>query len=359
MEFVNGVNLSQLVDRVGPLQVSDACSIIQKTATGLAYAHEHGIIHRDIKPANVILQSAVGESLDTQAGIARATVKILDLGLARLFENEPDASITNPGTVMGTVEYMSVEQAMDTRQADQRSDIYSLGCTFYFLLRGRAAHEGNTAMKILMAHREKEVPSLLTLREDIPHEVEHIVRTMMAREPAERYQSADQVVQAIEDISPATHSTAEIKISQTQIQSTPKTHPEIEALKAFIDGCGGPDRFISREEENLIFRKGGELRLSLKQIEAALDLQCKSNEWTRQKTLTEKLSKMMYQATADDGLIDQKEFEQIVGFAVTRSMPRKEANEHCLTLMLDDNWKAKESIFNKWYSHKMRQHGLK
>ena len=133
----------------------------------------------------------------------------------------------------------------------------------------------------------------------------------------------------------------------------------VRALQKFIDGCGGPDKFIDTDEENRIFRKGGSLELSATQTESVLNRRCAEGGWTRQYRLSEKLTAMLHEATKDDGVIDQQEFDHIVNFAVKRFMPRKDAAEYCVTLILDNNWKAKESMLNKWFTKLCKQFGLR
>ncbi len=191
LEYVEGANLFRLVKEQGPLPVARACNYVRQAATGLAYLHSRGIIHRDVKPANLILAND-------------GTVKLLDMGLVRFASSEDlssvetDQELTQAGIVIGTVAYMSPEQALDTRSADQRSDIYSLGCTLFFLLTGRSLYHEETGMKTLLAHREQAVPSIRGFCEEAPVSLDAVFRTMVAKRPADRLQSMTEVVAALD-----------------------------------------------------------------------------------------------------------------------------------------------------------------
>ena len=187
MEYVEGIDLSKLVAAVGGLKVADACEIIRQAADGLAHVEQQQLVHRDLKPSNLMLS-------------ADGTVKILDLGLARKRTMADDAGeLTTSGYLLGTIDYVAPEQARDAHAADIRSDIYGLGCTFYKLLTGGPPFGGagkSVASKIL-AHEQQPPPPLSQHRGDVPPEVEQVLVRMLAKDPAERFQSPLELKRAI------------------------------------------------------------------------------------------------------------------------------------------------------------------
>lgn len=192
MEFVNGRDLASEVGKNGPLPVGTTVDCILQAARALDYAHGQGIVHRDIKPANFLR--------DTDGA-----VKVADLGLARFndqFEqsHKEASALTQAGTIMGTVDFMSPEQAMGQSDIDRRTDIYSLGCTLYFLLTGQPPYQGATLMATLLQHREGTIPSLSQARPDVPPPLDAAFRRMVAKAPADRYQSMADVIAALESI---------------------------------------------------------------------------------------------------------------------------------------------------------------
>jgi serine/threonine protein kinase/Leucine-rich repeat (LRR) protein len=188
MEFVEGRDLSAIVKSIGPLSLEQALNYILQSARGLEAAHAQGIIHRDIKPANLLLDK-------------KGIVKVLDLGIARLTDDDDgshQAELTSMGMVLGTPAYMAPEQALDPKTADVRADIYALGCSLFYFLTGKSAYEGDTMLKRLVAHREQPIPSLRTIRRDIPEQVEALFRKMIAKNPEDRYQTMTEVIEALE-----------------------------------------------------------------------------------------------------------------------------------------------------------------
>ena len=189
MEFIEGATLASVVQRGGPLGIAEASTVTRQAALGLLAAHQKGIIHRDMKPANLLV------TCDGQ-------VKVSDLGLARIeLPTEADDDLTETGQILGTPDYISPEQTRNV--ADERSDIYSLGWTMYFLLTGRTPFEGQTRLGKLMAHRDAKRPSLRDVRADVPRDLDRLFRQMVAQRPDDRPKSMKDVVERLEDFSNA------------------------------------------------------------------------------------------------------------------------------------------------------------
>jgi eukaryotic-like serine/threonine-protein kinase len=198
MEFVEGVDLAKYVRQTGPLSVDQACDYVRQVAQGLQHSHQMGLVHRDIKPANLFLINPPRLVLDSKPGIAKRPgepmVKILDWGLARVPQlSGTDSAVAaeierEKGALIGTADYIAPEQAHDASIVDIRGDIYSLGCTFYFLLTGEPPYKGTSLMQKLLQHREAPVPQVRDVRPDVPEEVGDIIQKMMAKEPEDRLQ---------------------------------------------------------------------------------------------------------------------------------------------------------------------------
>ncbi|MBL7044638.1 MAG: protein kinase, partial [Pirellulaceae bacterium] len=194
MEYVDGLDLSALVRRVGPLQAADACEIARQAAIGLQEAHEHNMVHRDIKPSNLMLAN-VGR------GNQPPVVKVLDLGLALLDESKAERrELTSTGQMMGTLDYMAPEQGGDSHEVDIRADIYSLGATLYKLLCGEAPFSSeryNTPIKLLTALATADIPSIATKRDDLPGGLVSIVDRMLAKQPSDRFATPQELAAAL------------------------------------------------------------------------------------------------------------------------------------------------------------------
>jgi len=207
MEYVEGTSLDRLVAKKGPVTIQLAASFTRQAALGLQNAHEKGMVHRDIKPQNMMVTR-------------KAQVKVMDFGLARFVhtDEEEDAAatrpggrlpfgagrpvadpLTNPNLLMGTPDYLSPEQAKNSHNVDSRSDIYSLGCTLFFLLTGKPpfAHAPSLIDKLL-AHTEDLPPSIRELRPDIPEGLAAVLDKMLAKKPDDRYGSAAEVAVAVQ-----------------------------------------------------------------------------------------------------------------------------------------------------------------
>ena len=186
MEYVKGKDLYETVRDDGPLSIEDAVDALIQCCQGLVHAHDKGMVHRDIKPANL---------LRTESG----SVKILDLGLA-LFRVEGEESLTvlHNEKVMGTADYLSPEQAVNSHDVDHRADIYSLGCTLYFLVTGRPPFNKGTLAQRIAMHQSKEPDSILESRSDCPQQLINIFEKMVRKKPAERYGNCREVIAALE-----------------------------------------------------------------------------------------------------------------------------------------------------------------
>src|SRR5262249_39638877 len=202
MEYVEGLDLSRIVHAKGPMPVRHACYCVHQAALALNYAHQQGMVHRDIKPSNLML-SHEGN---------RPVIKLLDFGLARavsepaLFHadqadttvhREGAVELTRTGQFLGTPAFRAPEQFDAARQADHRVDIYSLGCTLYFLLSGHTPFQGMSLNDIFRAHQSTDARPLNLERPEVPPELALMVARMMAKDPAQRFQDTTEVAVAL------------------------------------------------------------------------------------------------------------------------------------------------------------------
>ncbi len=198
MDYIEGHDLDHLIREHGPLTVGQALDCVSQAARGLEAAHAQGIIHRDIKPGNLMLD-------------VLGIIRILDLGLARLVGSSSpfgtgqaaDANLTRTGVYIGTVDFTAPEQAEDSSKADHRADIYSLGCSLYFLLTGRPPFEGATPLQRIMAHYDRPPPALRATRPLIPESLDAAYLAMMAKHPDDRPRSMAEVLALLESCRPA------------------------------------------------------------------------------------------------------------------------------------------------------------
>jgi len=191
MEYVRGVDLSQIVKQRGALSPAEACELVRQAAIGLQEAHEHGMVHRDIKPSNLML---------AMPKKGPPIVKILDMGLAQLTHAAGGEELTSTGQLMGTLDYMAPEQGGDTKAVDIRADIYALGATLYKLLTGEPVYHGEryeAPMQKMMALATESAPPILEARSDIPPELATIVHRMLEKEPEARFATPADVAAAL------------------------------------------------------------------------------------------------------------------------------------------------------------------
>jgi hypothetical protein len=186
MEYVSGGDLLDRVRLGGAMPWWEAVDVIRQTAEALRYASAMGLIHRDVKPANLLMT-------------AQGRVKVADLGLALHIEEE-DERVTRDGTTVGTVDYMAPEQARDSRAASARSDIYSLGCTFYFLLTAMPPYPQGDISEKLRMHATAPVPDVRDLAPRVPEAVAAVVKKMMAKQADRRYADYDALLAALDEL---------------------------------------------------------------------------------------------------------------------------------------------------------------
>ena len=186
MEVVKGINLHELATVQGPVPWQQACDFIRQTAGGLQHAHAAGMVHRDIKPANLLVKR-LGQ------------LKLLDFSLALVDNDEDEFALAMlfGHDCLGTADYIAPEQTLDSYSVDARADVYSLGCTFYFALTGEAPFPVASNLEKLHSHRTQDLPSVREKSPDVPEQVAEIVGKMMAKEPLERFQTADEVSRAL------------------------------------------------------------------------------------------------------------------------------------------------------------------
>lgn len=188
LEYVDGSSLHEIIKKHGPMEIARACHYIAQASLGLQHAHEAGWVHRDIKPGNLLLDRG-------------GTVKLLDMGLARLFQakaaSDELTQRLDRQPVLGTADYLSPEQALNSSDVDIRADIYSMGATLYYLLAGRAPFERGTITEKLLAHQQKDPDPITDLRPDVPPALVTVLKKMMAKKPVHRFQTPAAIADAM------------------------------------------------------------------------------------------------------------------------------------------------------------------
>ena len=250
MEYVAGVTLQRLLEKEGPQPVALACDFLRQVALGLQHVHEQGLVHRDLKPANLMLariaSAAGGEPL--------RLIKILDMGVARLYQIgdspvESLTTLTQDGAVIGTADFIAPEQLEDPHGADIRADLYSLGCTFYALLTGQVPFPGGTLLQKLDRQRWETPPAVDQLRRDVPATVVAVVRRLMTKKPAERYQTPAELADTLRQLASAGHVAAPVRPAPVRELRCLTGHTDaVRAVALSPDGTlalsGGKDRTL-------------------------------------------------------------------------------------------------------------------
>ncbi|HTM52745.1 MAG TPA: serine/threonine-protein kinase [Pirellulales bacterium] len=257
MEYIEGRDLEAIVSAEGTLDCALAAEIIWQATAGLEHAHECGLVHRDIKPANLLID-------------VKGVVKILDMGLAK-FTSEARASGERiaDDQILGTADYLAPEQAVNSRTVDARADLYSLGCTLYFLLTGQPPFAVGTAQERMAAHRRELAPSILVRRPDAPPELVAICARMMEKDPESRFQSAREVRAALgawlesASLVAGTHAAASLAIASR--------------------GGGTRERSIGKSRANLVSGSASDLRHDMPEpppLETLQDTDCNLQQAT-------------------------------------------------------------------------------
>lgn len=245
LELVEGSDLDGIVRKNGPLPVSEAIDAMIQSAKALQYVHDQGMVHRDIKPQN-LMRNRQGD------------IKVADLGLVRLAEAESaddhnKQGLTQQFTIAGTLEFMAPEQAENTSGVDNRADIYSLGCSLYYILAGKNVYTGKSVMDKLMAHMTHPIPSIRELRTDVSEKLDNVFKKMVAKTVDQRYQTMNEVVADLENIKMVEKVS---NVAPTNIVITPQTaQTETDTGTAFFEAPIAK-RPPSELEGTLIFNPG-------------------------------------------------------------------------------------------------------
>jgi serine/threonine protein kinase len=192
MEYVDGHDLISHMKANGLPGIAESIDYVSQAASGLAHAHGHQVFHRNVKPSNLMLDR-------------QGVVKVVGMGLALLGDDADIGEfdqITQAGEQLGSADFMAPEQTNDSHEIDQRADIYSLGCTLYFLLTGKIPYPGKGAMEKFLAHRSAPIPSIRERRPDVPEHVDELFKKMVAKHPQDRFQTMQEVLAALQPAPP-------------------------------------------------------------------------------------------------------------------------------------------------------------
>ena len=281
MEYVDGVTLDKMVRQSGPLGVRQACDYMRQSALGLQHAFEVGLVHRDIKPSNILVAQKSASTHRSSSQLARpalvtvrdreakssgllnrgghgawGVIKILDMGLARLQETIDEENqrgeatpLTRAGALLGTPDFIAPEQARDARTVDIRADLYSLGCTFYYVLTGRPPFPGGTDVQKLFRHQTEKPYPIDELRPHVPQDVVAAVAKLMAKKVDDRFQTPQQLAEALDVIlTPSLGSLAETPaVAETPIpEAVAAADPVPDARPVSPGRCALPVRRRTR-----------------------------------------------------------------------------------------------------------------
>lgn len=227
MEYVDGIDLHQAVARDGVMAISAALDAMYQAASGLAHAHERGIIHRDIKPSNLMLRSD-------------GVVKVSDMGLARIGWGAADGD-GDKRRLTGTADFVAPEQALNSKTVDARADIYSLGCTFYFLLTARPPYQGQNVAQRLAKHQTASIPDVRTIRSEVPAPIAQLISRMLAKKPADRPPSAVELRAHLERLRQSVGKLAGSQHALSEIASVSDTSVDEKLYRASIEDTSFAD----------------------------------------------------------------------------------------------------------------------
>ena len=188
LEYIDGQDVLQTLRKEGPFSIKRSVDVVKQTAAALQHAFEQNIVHRDIKPSNLLI--------DTEG-----VVKLTDMGLARSIDESAQTQITRDGTTVGTVDYMSPEQARDSKSADIRSDLYSLGCTWYQMLTLQVPFGEGSLTNKLNAHATQPAPDPRTINDEIPVSIVAVIHRLLSKDPEDRYQTPQDLIDDLGKIS--------------------------------------------------------------------------------------------------------------------------------------------------------------